>query len=201
MAATFDTVYVVCLYCIIYANSLIIWELDFSEYCNNPSWTCFNSDGNTQLVNKSSDECGYQFCAKYTETDYTRIHNISTLNHNDLKFDYTLSVLSLDDQTEIFSIEFARHNQTINIAEYNSDTLFNKTNFTTNLAETLWNQSSITLNFNMDGSGSGDIAYLYNAVIYNDVPTNPPSIQTGSNDDSISFGADYEDLGILCYKV
>ena len=47
----------------------------------------------------------------------------------------------------------------------------------------------------MAGSGSGDIAYLYNAVIYNDyVPTNPPTPSNEDTDDSISFGANYEDI-------
>lgn len=149
-------------------------------------------DSGKLLLNDTNDECGYRYCAKYNKRDYTKVHDISTLNQYNLSFDYTLAVLGLNTVAEIFSIQFITDTQTITIASYNSETLFNKTNFSLTLDESLWNQASITINFSMTGSGNGDLAYLYKAIIYNDIQDTTNSKY--EKQDSISFGAEYEDI-------
>mmetsp|Transcript_76895 Transcript_76895/g.68901 ORF Transcript_76895/g.68901 Transcript_76895/m.68901 type:complete len:270 (+) Transcript_76895:20-829(+) len=190
--------YLVYMNYISYSNSVTIWQLDFTQYCSDDSWSCFNSDpeSNQLLLNDSNPECGYQYCAKYTKEDYTKIHDIRTLDQMNLTFEYTLAVLDLNTATEIFSIDFITDTETINIAQYNSNNLFNKTNFTVKLDEKLWNQSSITLNFSMSASGSGDLAYLYEAIIYSDTP-NSPTTGPNNDKDSISWGTEYEDKHML----
>eukprot|EP01084_Bolivina_argentea_P061174 111800_1 len=204
-----------CIYCITYisfmtsVHSLIIWELDLSQYCNASfSWSCSSTN-----VNKNT-YCNNIDCVRLRQNAFIEIGNINTTNNYDLHLNYTLWI-SAFDATDSFDIFVISDTETIKLTHISSteNEELPVTTFSVPLNASIDNQASITIRFKISGSGAGDIAYILDALLYNNdtysptilptmepvyEPTLEPTILTDSGDESkIAFGTEYKDRYML----